>query len=116
MRVEVYRNLHKNCWSIRNLKTGRVVRHSNEVFIEDAKFVVQPAGREKVLREKKKNVHAFVRGNWLPYKPHKISKTFLPNTYSYNPYKFNHFYNIETEERIDSSPFVMLDILGHVRG
>lgn len=62
-RVEVYRNLHKNCFSVR--KNGRVVKHIPDdqgLTLVDVKFAVQPAGRAKVLRERKKNVHAFVRG------------------------------------------------------
>lgn len=61
MRVEVYRNLHTGKMSVRECG-GRVLTHEDEVFINDPLFVVQPAGRAKVLREQRKNVHAFVRG------------------------------------------------------
>jgi hypothetical protein len=64
MRVEVYYNLHKKCFSIRH--KGIVISHANTVKLADVTFVVRKAGRERVLREKKKNVHAFVRGNLLP--------------------------------------------------
>ena len=59
--VEVYRNLHKQCLSVRQ---GGIVRcHAKDgICLKDAKFVVSEKGREKVRREKKKNVHAFVRG------------------------------------------------------
>jgi bifunctional DNA-binding transcriptional regulator/antitoxin component of YhaV-PrlF toxin-antitoxin module len=68
-KVEVYRNLHKDCFSVR--KKGKVVgylydsgmHHRNvELYLTDATFVIQPAGRKKVLKEQRKNVHAFVRG------------------------------------------------------
>ena len=65
MRVEVYRNLHKNCFSVRALSgenKGRVIDHVQSIMLRDATFVVQPAGRERVLQEQRKNVHAFVRG------------------------------------------------------
>ena len=65
MKVDVYRNLHKKCWSIRSVATGRVVAHKSDATVANAKFIVQPAGRAKVLREKKKNVHAFIRGEWI---------------------------------------------------
>ena len=64
-RVEVYRNLHKNCYSVRALtgdNKGLVIDHVRSITLKDATFIVQPAGRNKVLREKRKNVHAFVRG------------------------------------------------------
>lgn len=60
MRVEVYWNLHKHQYSIRS--KGRVIMHADKVMLRDAKFVVQPAGRERVLATGQKSIHAFVRG------------------------------------------------------
>lgn len=62
-RVEVYWNLHKGCFSYRPI--GGKVNHALTVVLKDVTFAVQPAGRERVLREKKKNVHAFVRGTLI---------------------------------------------------
>ena len=59
-KVEVYRNLHKNCISVRY--KGRVVDHVGYVVIDSASFAVQPAGHRRCVREGRKNVHAFVRG------------------------------------------------------
>tara|TARA_Y100000034_G_scaffold113705_1_gene149007 strand:- start:181 stop:609 length:429 start_codon:yes stop_codon:yes gene_type:complete len=62
-KVEIYRNLHKKCYSIR--QKGKVIAYlgfTNELILRDVKFAVQPAGRDRVRRERKKNVHAFVRG------------------------------------------------------
>ena len=62
MKVEVYRNLHQKCWSVRDCKTGKVVDHVQKIHLEDAELVVRPAGRAKVLREQRKNVHAYSMG------------------------------------------------------
>ena len=65
-RIEVYRNLHNDTFSIR--RNGKVVKHLanwQSIFLKDVKFAVQPAGREKGRREGKKNVHAFIRGTYL---------------------------------------------------
>ena len=51
MEVDVYRNLHKNVWSVRNRATGRVRQYADKFVVRNAKFVVQPAGMAKVLRE-----------------------------------------------------------------
>ena len=62
-KVEIYRNLHNNTFSIR--RNGKVVKHLINwmtLHLKDVKFAVQPAGREKVRREGKKNVHAYIRG------------------------------------------------------
>ena len=111
MRVEVYRNLHKQCWSVRNTKTGRVINHVDNIHIEDATLVVQPSGREKVLRERRKNGHAFVRGyikedygikdNW--YSVQEIE---------YNPYKTNTFVVKETGVPVHNASYVYLNTNG----
>ena len=59
-KVRVYRNLHKNCFSV---KQGGLVRcHADHVTLEDCKFIVSKAGQERVRDEGRKNVHAFVEG------------------------------------------------------
>jgi len=65
LRVEIFWNLQKKLFSIRPLKgpqRGLVCMHTDLILLEDVTFAVQPAGRARVLREKRKNVHAFVRG------------------------------------------------------
>ncbi|SVD12165.1 uncharacterized protein METZ01_LOCUS365019, partial [marine metagenome] len=42
MRVEVYRNLHKGCFSVRALNgedKGRVIDHVQSIMLRDATFV-----------------------------------------------------------------------------
>ena len=99
MRVEVYWNTHKNLWSVRALAgpdKGRVITHLPEVYLEDCTFAVQPAGRERVRREKKKNVHAFVRGTLSG--PHRRTAATVQCQVgiTYNPYMDNHFRVIGT--------------------
>ena len=65
------------------------------IFLKDVKFAVQPAGREKVRREGKKNVHAFIRGTYLAPStfPHTTSefKAKCTEWVTYNPYQNDHF-------------------------
>ena len=63
MKVDVYWNLHKKLYSVRH--KGKVIAHVPFVTMKDVQWVVQPAGRRRVLRERKKNVHAFARGTWM---------------------------------------------------
>ena len=97
MRVEVYFNLHKKTFSVRSCRTGRVIHHTDKVHIANPEFVVRKAGRERVLREGKKNVHAFVRGDVtffnLMYRP-------TLDTLTYNPYKYASFVDKQTEEAV----------------
>ena len=72
MRVEVYWNLHKLCWSVRALDgpdKGRVIQHTQSLQIKDCTMAVQPAGNARVRREKRKNVHAFIRGTLVSRHP-----------------------------------------------
>ena len=61
-RVRVYYNLQKNCLSVVDTSTGRLYCHSHRIELKEAKFHVNENGRQKVLREKRKNVHAYVIG------------------------------------------------------
>jgi hypothetical protein len=65
LQVEAYWNLHKRCYSVRHL--GRVILHASDLQVLDARLVVQEGGRQRVLREQRKNVHAFVRGTLAGY-------------------------------------------------
>lgn len=89
MKVYVYYNLHKKCWSVRDIKTKRVVCHKHILWLKDAKFVVSQAGRNRVLKEKRKNVHAGVKGDFLRKKPDLE----LSNKIRYNPYLYGYFFN-----------------------
>ena len=59
-KVEVYRNLHTGLWSVR--QGGVVKLHTDYIILRNVQFAVQPAGRARVIKEERKNVHAFVRG------------------------------------------------------
>ena len=115
MRVEVYRNLHKNCWSVRDLSTGRVVAHQTAVTIADARFVVRPSGRARVLAEGRKNVHAFVRGEWMRGNDMTLFNFDNSPRVSYNPYKHPYFYCVGTQEEVTSSALVHLGHDGKVQ-
>ena len=116
MLVDVYKNLHKKTWSIRDRKTGRVVAHQDNVHVLDAKFVVQPSGRERVLQERRKNVHAFVRGTLATYEEviDRPEKFYLITPYlvRYNPYQVDHFFYGNPENRIDKADLAILDYEG----
>lgn len=67
MRVFVYRNLHRQCFSIKALEgpnKGRVIARRDFVELTGVRFKVSEAGRQRVLRTGQKNVHAGVVGEW----------------------------------------------------
>ena len=62
MQVKLYRNLNNGKISIMDPVTRLVVGHADSVSVRNAQFVVNETGRQRVLKEKRKNVHAFVTG------------------------------------------------------
>jgi hypothetical protein len=90
--VDIYRNLHKSCWSVR--QGGLVKQHieNAQAFVmRDVRFVVSDKGRQRVLREKSKNVHAVARGILLGGLAN--ADMFLElRRVTYNPYVSANFY------------------------
>lgn len=76
MRIRLYRNLspqyrQQQAWSIMAMegpKKGKVVDVVDGAVIRDARFLVSEAGRQRVVRDRVRNVHAFVEG--------QLAKTF----------------------------------------
>lgn len=69
MKVFVYYNLHRHVWSVRAMEgpdKGRVIAHEKEVQLEGVTFKVSEAGRQRVLEQRRKNVHAGVVGEYTP--------------------------------------------------
>ena len=112
-KVFVYRNLHQNCWSVKargGKNAGRVILHADEVVVLGAEFDVNEKGRQKVLQEQRKNVHAGVVG-WLAGASvieqrydNDVPQDFADvdtegwDEVTYNPYKFSSFVFKATEE------------------
>lgn len=95
-KVKVYYNLHKQTFSIE--QNGLVVGYADTVRIENATYAVSEAGRQRVLKEKRKNVHATVRGNLLGFEAGPEETPAY-----YNPYK------VKTFVKPDGSPLLKSD-------
>lgn len=61
VQAKVYWNFHRKCFSVQ--VGGRVVAHATRVTLASVRFRVSEAGRQRVLRDKRKNVHAYVTGD-----------------------------------------------------
>lgn len=105
-RVFVYYNLHKHLWSLRDVKTRLVCDHRDLVVLKNCRFKVSEAGRQRVLREQRKNVHAGVEGYLIGN-----SETFpldFSREITYNPYKYETFVVRKTLEPIYQANFVLM--------
>lgn len=131
MRVFIYYNLHRKCLSIKALEgmnKGRVVAHAEAVTLTDALFKVSESGRQRVLREKRKNVHAGVvgelyRAQGLRPVNGRLDVLLLASLtdtdkllihgnctgITYNPYKYSSFVVRSTEAPVASATVVLVD-------
>ena len=125
MKVFVYRNLHQQCWSVKSRETGRGIAHADEVELSNVEFKVSQAGRDRVLREKSKNVHAGLVGTLVDFDPiggkmptypaasfssdasQKPGKA-DPVSITYNPYKYSHFVVRHNEQPVATSETAIL--------
>ena len=133
MKVDVYRNLHNGLYSIKarsgNFK-GLVVAHARQVWLNDVEFVVSEAGRARVLREKKKYVHAFVRGTLSSFRgfdrilpkefmgigcypemePDAVDMLTHGEEFTYNPYRYSTFVDRDSESELHDAASAFLCI------
>lgn len=126
MRVAVYYNLHRHLWSVKALEgqnKGRVIAHAKRLVLTDVKFKVNESGRQRVIRERVKNVHAFIIGNltaiedvaWL-YLETGIVNGNWPDVseadkcyITYNPYLFTGFVDRANGDLLAGLPWVVMD-------
>lgn len=102
--VFVYKNLHKDCWSVK--QDGLVKAHTTELDLWDCHFQVNAEGRKRVLREKRKNVHAGIKGYIDCLGQGDLS--LIEQEVTYNPYKYDSFVKKETEEPVFHSMYAKL--------
>jgi len=117
LRVEVYWNLHKLLWSVRH--KGRVLTHVDNVELCDVTWVVQPSGRRRVIKEGRKNVHAFARGYIADTRSMAIQSMLdqAATPVTYNPYRDTSFVEATWERApIKKSKAAVLTILEDHKG
>lgn len=107
MKVFVYFNLHRKCLSVKALEgpsKGRVIRHADSIVLCNATFKVSEAGRQRVIRERRKNVHAGVVGDIVI-----IDKGITwGDPVKYNPYKYSSFVHAVNETPVHSARLVQV--------
>jgi hypothetical protein len=110
MRVQVYWNIRKRVWSIKDKKKQKVIDHKDSLSLSNCKFIVQQGGRERVLKEKQKNIHAFVEGDI------ENDTKDLTTQVTYNPYRDTTFIKKDTKEPIFNAERVNLNVLQTKQG
>lgn len=116
-KVKVYRNLHNGLWSLKDVESGLVLGYCEQVTLQGLQasrrkralttFTVSKAGRARVLREKKKTVHAYVIGHLESFAYEQLESAIY-----YNPYKVSSF--VSENKAVYHARRVSLDASGGV--
>jgi len=109
-RVRVYYNLHKQKLSVQKKINGtwKVTDYVDEIWIGTVTFKVSEAGRRRVIKNKRKNVHAYIEGI-VGEQPVNSSTPFSSIPFvsiNYNPYKLEKFH--DGEKYIHDADFVYI--------
>jgi len=108
--VRVFKNWKHDCYSI--MQHGKLLASAKQVRLAGVEFRVRESGRQRMLREQRKNVHAFATGELLDYvHPHEsrnLEKPVGRNVY-YDPYAFPTFVDFETQSPVRSADLVHFD-------
>jgi hypothetical protein len=112
-RVYVYRNLSHRFGGPGNFsvrQSNKVVIHVDRLMLWDCRFLVSERGRQRVLHEQRKNVHAGISGYVLDTWPGVYAK--IPILY--DPYLHKTFINANTLKPIYFADLVVFN--RHRRG
>jgi len=109
-RVHIFKNWKHNCYSI--MQHGVVVASARQVRLGDVEFRVRESGRDRMLKQQKKNLHAYAIGRLLDF-VHPSQDDDLESVEGrsvfYNPYRFAYFADCETEAPVTGADIVQLD-------
>ena len=97
-KVLVYRNLHNGLWSIK--QDGLVKAHATELTLYNCNMYVNRKGRQRVLREQRKNVHAGIKGYLKDAELERVWGDLPEDQFdqiTYNPYKYSSFVHTKDE-------------------
>ena len=133
--IRAYRNLHTGQISLLDKLSGLVVGHCDAVRLvphynqDGVQCIVNQAGRERVLRERKKYVHAYLEGcieriaGYVSYKNRAyVGVRVVPYTepfsdaITYNPYKAPTFTDRNTGEPVTALEHAFICSDGSIEG
>ena len=111
MRVAVYKNLNRGCWSVARVSStggtiGKLLQHVDSVALSNVVFVVKEKQRATVVREHCRQVHAWCIGDICDsVKPPAARQV------TYNPYRSPSFHTLDGK-RVDAAPCVWFHVDG----
>ena len=108
--VRVFKNWKHDCYSI--MQHGKLLASAKQVRLADVEFRVRESGRQRMLRNQRKNVHAFASGELLDYvhpdESRNLEKLEGRGVF-YNPYEFSTFVDNETQSPVKTANVAHFD-------
>lgn len=108
--VRVFKNLRHGCYTI--LQNGRPRASARQVRLVDVEFRIRESGRQRMLLELRRNVHAFAVGRLSdhvhPSEERRLSEIAGRRVY-YDPYRFASFVDRETLTPVTFARIVQFD-------
>lgn len=111
--VKVFRNLNFACYSV--LQNGGLRFVAKQIRLENVEFFVRESGRQRMLRDQKRNVHAFAIGYILDHTHPSESRDLESldgRVAYYNPIQHDSFVDQETQIPVFAASVVHLDERG----
>ncbi len=111
--VRVFKNLKHGCYTI--MQDGRVRASAKQVRLLDVEFRVRESGRLRMVREQRRNVHAFAVGQLSDYVHPSESRCLewlSGRGVYYDPYRYAFFVDRETSVPVESARVAQFDEQG----
>lgn len=114
IQVRCYRNLRNGKISLQQKVNGnwKVIAHADKVVINQAVFKVYETGRQRVIKEKRKRVHAYVEGILAPIP--RFFQLDSDKVVTYNPYKYSSFVMKDSEEPVVKTSCALIESNGTI--
>lgn len=100
-RYKVYRNLNNSLFSILAVEgkfKGKVVGHAKCVEMNNVTFIISESSRQRAVKEKTRNVHAFAVGHLTGFESHYSVDTLQQITY--NPFFLDSFVFVSNSNKV----------------
>lgn len=114
--IRIYRNLNKKGVWFSVVQGNKTVAHTNAICLRDVKFVVHEKGRQRVVKTKQKEFHAYIQGRYETSGAGTTAKNNdLPAHIKYDPFLYDTFIcdNLTVNKiPVKSAGFVICNELG----
>jgi hypothetical protein len=114
LRVQVYRNLRENCFSVRDAKTRKVIAHTKQIWLTNCKMHASRKGVDRIRSRRRKSVVAWIEGTvFTPItEMHRESYNRRLVPLRFNPYE-TYVWLDSHNFQVNAAEIAYLEMLGH---